>query len=233
MKKYFNIIKYTQETLLVISVLILMVLPILIVFYPDIINSNVTLNLYFVSHMFLFFVMIIRPLADIFTGFKWLRPLVILRKGTGVISASIIVSFILSKLMIDPSGYIAAFGTYKYWSMTNYALLAHLADISAVVLIVTSNNLSKKIFGTWWKKIQQLSYVYFYASVLYVYLSYGGIDLLYALIVITLLTYVASVRNKKRLMQSSVPVSAPSISTSQAKLNNNPVSDKRKLLKNI
>ena len=232
MKKYFNIIKYTQETLLVISVLILMFLPLLIVFYPNIINSNVILNLYLVSHIFLFFVMIIRPLADIFTKVKWLRPLVILRKGTGVISASIIVSFILSKLMIDPSGYIAAFGTYKYWSMTNYALLAHLADISAVILIITSNNLSKRIFGTWWKKIQQLSYVYFYASVLYVYLSYRNIDLLYALIIITLVTYVASVRNKKRLMQSSMPISTPPF-TSQVQLNINPVSDKRKLLKNI
>lgn len=230
MKKYFNIIKYTQETLLVISVLVLMILPILIVFYPDVINSNVTLNLYLVSHIFLFFVMIIRPLADIFTGVKWLRPLVILRKGTGVISASIIVSFILSKLMIDPSGYIAAFSTHKYWSMTNHALLAHLADISAVILIITSNNLSKRILGTWWKKIQQLSYVYFYASVLYVYLSYGGVDLLFALIVVTLLTYIASVRNKKRMMKNlnAVPPSAVTPS-----VNINPVPDKRKLLKNI
>jgi DMSO/TMAO reductase YedYZ heme-binding membrane subunit len=203
MKKYFILIKYIQETLLVVSVLTLMVLPIMIVFYPDIINSNVTLNLYFVSHIFLFFVMIIRPLADIFTKVRWLRPLVILRKGAGVISASIVVSFILSKLMIDPSGYIATFNTYKYWSMSNYALLAHLADISAVVLIITSNNLSKKILGAWWKKIQQLSYIYFYASVLYVYLSYGGTDLLFALVIITIVTYMASVKNKNRIEESS------------------------------
>ncbi len=230
MKKYFNIIKYTQETLLVVSVIIMMVLPLLIVFYPDVINSNVTLNLYLASHIFLFFVMIIRPLADIFIGVKWLRPLVILRKGTGVISASIIVSFILSKLMIDPAGYIEAFSTYKYWSMTNYALLAHLADISAVILIITSNNLAKRIFGTWWKKIQQLSYVYFYASVLYVYLSYGNIDLLYALIIITFVTYIASVRNKKRLLKS-LNVTPPIITNSS--INIIPVPDKRKILKNI
>ncbi len=204
MKNYFNTIKYLQEILLIVSIIIMMVLPLLIVFYPNIITGDVTMNLYSVSHLFLFFVMLIRPLSDIFTNIKWLRPLVILRKGTGVISASIIVSFILAKLMIDTSGYISSLSTYKYWSFTNYALLAHLADISAVILIVTSNNLSKRILGSWWKKIQQLSYIYFYASVLYVYLSYHDINLLYILIIITSITYIASVRNKKRLIQNNI-----------------------------
>ena len=150
-----QIIKYLQETLLGVSIATMMILPILIVFYPKLITSNVNANLYSVAHIFLLFVMLIRPLSDIFTKVKWLRPLVILRKGAGVISASIIVSFILAKLMIDPSLYLASFSTYKYWSLVNYALLAHLADISAVILIITSNNLSKRILGSWWKKIQR------------------------------------------------------------------------------
>lgn len=202
MKTYFTIIKYTQEALLGISIFLLMYLPLMIVFRPDVISGGVTTNLYLVAHIFLFFVMMIRPLADIFTKTIWIRPLVILRKGTGVFSASIIVSFILAKLMIDPSGYLASFGTLKYWSMVNYAVLAHLADISAVILIITSNNFSKRILGDWWKKIQQLSYVYFYGSVLYVYLSYGNSYLLYALIIITLLTYLAYLKNKRRLTAS-------------------------------
>lgn len=200
MKKYFTIIKYLQETLLAIGIFLMMYLPLMIVFRPDVISSDVTLNLYFTAHLFLFFVMIIRPLADIFINVKWLRPLVILRKGAGVLSASIVVSFILSKLMIDPMGYLASFGTLKYWAMTNYAILAHMADISAIILIITSNNFSKRILGDWWKRIQQLSYVYFYGSVLYVYLSYGNLDLLFALIIVTLLTYIAYLKNKRRLI---------------------------------
>ena len=93
-------------------------------------------------------------------------------------------------------------GTLKYWSLANYALLAHLADISAVILLVTSNNFSKRIFGSWWKKIQQLSYVYFYGSVFYVFVMYGNIDLLFALILVTLTTYIAFVMKKKRLVQN-------------------------------
>jgi DMSO/TMAO reductase YedYZ heme-binding membrane subunit len=141
-------------------------------------------------------------LADIFTKIKWIRPLVILRKGAGVFSASIVVSFIISKLMMDPSGYINSIGTIKYWSLVNLALLAHLADISAVILIITSNNLSKRILGTWWKKIQRLSYVYFYASVLYVYLTYGDIKLLFMLLIVTLVTYLASAKNNDKLLES-------------------------------
>jgi DMSO/TMAO reductase YedYZ heme-binding membrane subunit len=182
----------------------MMVLPILIVFYPGLISSSVNLKLYDISQYFLFFVMMVRPLADIFSGVRWIRPLVILRKGTGVFSASIVVSFILAKLMIDPHGYLSSFGTLKYWSFANYAIFAHLADISAVILIITSNNLSKRILGTLWKKVQKLSYVYFYGSVLYVYLSYRNINVLYSLILVTLFTYLAFMKNKRRREQNDI-----------------------------
>lgn len=208
MKIYFTIIKYLQETLLVIAIVVMMVLPSMIVFNKDIITNDVSTNLYLISHIFLFFVMTIRPLADIFTKTIWIRPLVILRKGTGVMSASIVVSFILAKLMIDPVGYFVSIGTLKYWSMVNYAVLAHIADISAIALIVTSNNFSKKILGDWWKSIQKLAYVYFYGSVLYVFLSYGSIYLLVALMLVTALTYIAFIKNRNKnqlLVQNTIP----------------------------
>ncbi len=213
MRTYFTFIKYLQQVLLFISILVMIVFPLILVFSPDSISSIMTLKIYSVAHISLFFVMMVRPLADIFTKTKWIRPLVILRKGAGVFSASIVVSFIISKLMMDPSGYISSIGAIKYWSLTNYALLAHLADISAVILIITSNNLSKRILGSWWKKIQRLSYVYFYASVLYVYLTYGDIKLLVMLLTVTLVTYLAAAKNNDKLLESykstSIPVSNP------------------------
>ncbi|PIR68679.1 hypothetical protein COX93_01280 [Candidatus Nomurabacteria bacterium CG_4_10_14_0_2_um_filter_30_12] len=202
MRTYLKIIKYLQEIFLFISIITMMVLPITIVFYPYFVSNTVVSKLYFISHVFLFFVMMIRPLADIFTNVKWIRPLVILRKGTGVLSASIIVSFILAKLIVDPVGYFMSIGMLKYWSMVNYTVLAHLADISAVILLITSNNFSKRILGDWWKKVQKLSYVYFYGSVLYVYLSYRDIDLLIMLFITTVLIFIASIKNKKRLIES-------------------------------
>lgn len=198
MKNYFKIIKYLQELLLGIAILTMMALPIVLVFYSQLISDSVNLKLYAISHIFLFFVMMIRPLSDIFTKTKWLRPLVILRKGAGVMSAAIVISFILAKLMVDPANYLGNMMTFKYWSMVDFAVLAHMADLSAIILIITSNNLSKKLLGTWWKKIQKLSYVYFYGSVLYVYLSFGNPDLLIALILVTAVTCVAFIKNKKR-----------------------------------
>ena len=101
MKLYLKTIKYTQEILLGISVLILMVLPSFLVFKTDQISNEFIQKLYAFSHISLFFVMMVRPLADIFLQTKWIRPLVILRKGVGVFSASIIVSFILEKIIIS------------------------------------------------------------------------------------------------------------------------------------
>ncbi|MCX6754298.1 MAG: hypothetical protein NTU81_00510 [Candidatus Nomurabacteria bacterium] len=202
MRTYFTTIKYLQETLLALAIVTMMVLPSMIVFSPDIISNNVVTNLYLISHIFLFFVMIIRPLADIFTKTIWIRPLVILRKGAGVMSASIVVSFILAKLMVNPVIYFSSIATLKYWSMVNYAVLAHIADISAVILIITSNNFSKSLFGNSWKTIQKLAYVYFYGSVLYVFLTYGSIYLLVALVLVTITTYIAFIKNsnKKQLL---------------------------------
>lgn len=205
MKAYLQTIKYTQEILLGISILILMILPSFLVFQVDQISDTFIQKLYAFSHISLFFVMMIRPLADIFLQNKWIRPLVILRKGIGVFSASIIVSFILAKIIISPSEYFSNILTLKYWSMDNFALFAHLADISAILLLITSNNLSKKLLGSWWKKIQKLSYVYFYGSALYVYLSYNDTHLLYAMILVTVFTFWAYLKNRKRRLALGLP----------------------------
>jgi DMSO/TMAO reductase YedYZ heme-binding membrane subunit len=198
MKTYIRSIQLFQKISLGISVLIMLVLPLLIVFYPDSLSERATLRLYDISHIAVFLVMVIRPLADIFTKSTKIRPLVILRKGVGVLSASIIVSFLLAKIIVDPSGYFGSLFTEQYWSFENLAILAHLGDLSAIFLIITSNNLSKRILGAWWKRIQRLSYVYFYASSLYVLFIFSDTTVLLSMIIVTVLTYVAYVKNKKR-----------------------------------
>jgi DMSO/TMAO reductase YedYZ heme-binding membrane subunit len=207
MKTYLQTIKYAQNFFLGISILIMLILPLIIVFKPELLSEKITLDLYNISHLTIFFVMIIRPLADIFIQTKIIRPLVILRKGVGVLSASIVVSFILAKIIIDPAGYFLDIFTLRYWSFENFALFAHLADISAILLIVTSNNFSKRILGTLWKKIQRLSYVYFYASSIYVLFVFDDYILLLAMFIVTLLTMIAYLKNQKR--RSITPPIAP------------------------
>lgn len=205
MKTYLTFIKYAQEWLLAAGVVILATLPAALASAPEWFTGNTLFWLYAVSHFSLFLVMLVRPLADILRGVSWLRPLVILRKGMGVLSASIIVSFILSKLIIDPSGYLSSFATVDYWSLYNLALFAHLADISAVLLLITSNNLSKKILGKWWKRVQRLSYVYFYGSAIYVFLILGEQLVGWYVLIITTVTLLAWLRNHGLTLQTNQP----------------------------
>jgi DMSO/TMAO reductase YedYZ heme-binding membrane subunit len=202
MKTYLHSIQFLQKFFLSISILIMLSLPLVLVFVPEMLSEDSILALYDISHIAMFLVMFIRPLADLLKGVTFIRPLVILRKGVGVFSASIVVSFIFAKIIMDPAGYFSAFGTPEYWSLERYALLGHLADISAIILLITSNNLSKRILGNAWKKIQKLSYVFFYASSFYVFLSYGNMSVLYSIVIITIITLLAYLKNK----QPTVPI---------------------------
>lgn len=202
MKTYFTFIKYAQEFLLGISILILLLFPLVLVFTPDAITDMATLRIYDVSHLAVFLVMIVRPLADLLTKTKLVRPLVILRKGLGVFSASLVIAFMLAKIIIDPSGFFASVGTAQYWSLKNLALLAHAADWTAVILVLTSNTLSKQVLGVWWKRIQKLSYVFFYASSIYVFAMFQNIFVLCSMIIVTVLTVAVYLANKKRKILS-------------------------------
>lgn len=201
MRTYFLIIKVSQLILLGISIIILTVLPGVLVLYPESVSSDF---LYFLAHSSLFLVMLIRPLADVLAGVNFIRPLVILRKGVGVFSASIIVSFIIAKIIISPADYFSSFTTSAYWSLVNFALLAHLADISAVILLITSNNLSKRILGANWKRVQKLSYLYFFGSGLYVFLTYQDYTVLSYMVIVTLLTSLAFLVNRSRRLKKIV-----------------------------
>lgn len=197
MKAYLTTIQFLQKFFLLTSIAIMLVLPLVLVFSPDTLSDSQILNLYDISHISVFLVMLIRPLADIFKEIRFIRPLVILRKGVGVFSASIVVSFIFAKIIMDPVGYFSAFKTSAYWSLENFALLGHLADISALILLMTSNNLSKRVLGSFWKKVQKLSYVFFFGSSLYVYLSYGYMSVVYSMAIISVCTLTAFLMNRR------------------------------------
>ena len=184
-KLYFTIIATVQEALLYLGVAILLVLPVLLSYAPDAIPEEGIGILFTTSLTAVFLVMLIRPLADLLPGVSFLRPLVILRKGFGVLSASIIVSFMLSNLMLDASGYLGSFFTAERWSFSSGAFLSPVGDLSALLLLVTSNRFSKRILGKNWKRIQKLAYVYFYAGALYELLLLGQMFALWFIVIVT------------------------------------------------
>jgi DMSO/TMAO reductase YedYZ heme-binding membrane subunit len=201
MRTYFAVIHYFQEILLGTAIIILATLPAALTLTPLWITDTSYTWLYGIAHASLFLVMIVRPLADIFPGIAWLRPLVLLRKGLGVLSASIIVAMLLAKIIVD-HGYLAALTTPDYWSLQDLTLFAHLADLSAILLLVTSNKLSKHFLGKNWKRIQRLSYVYFYASAVYVLFTLGDRLMLFYLVVVTIVTALAWLKNHHFVLTS-------------------------------
>ena len=195
-KAFFTFIASLQEMLLAVSIAILLALPVVLAYIPDYLPDASYTVLFAVSLFAVFLVMIIRPLADLFPGVTWIRPLVILRKGFGVLSASIIVGIMLSKVMGDGWGYVLDFVTPEHWSLVHGAVLASIGDLSALILLITSNKFSKRVLGKNWKRIQKLSYVYFYAGALYEYLLLDQVLALAAMILVTVLVLAAYVRNR-------------------------------------
>ena len=160
-----KILRIIQNILLGISLALLALLPLWSAFGDS--NNSLQGALYTISFTSVTLVMLVRPLADIFINQKWLRKLVFLRKGFGVLSASIIVGFMIGKIISPDSNYIASIFTREYWSLENYSLFAHLGDITGFILLVTSNNLSVMLLKKNWKRIQKLAYIYFYTGGIY------------------------------------------------------------------
>jgi DMSO/TMAO reductase YedYZ heme-binding membrane subunit len=147
--------------------------------------------LFMLSFFTAFLVMIIRPLADIFNKVTLLRQLVIFRKGLGIFSAAIIVGFMLGKIIAPDSTYLASVFSSGYYSLKNYALFAHLGDLSGLILLLTSNRFSQRILKTNWKRVQKLAYVYFFAGGIYEAFYLGNTFALYAMLLVGLLTLLA------------------------------------------
>ncbi len=195
-KSFFSFIASLQESLLGSGIMLLLMLPVVIAYFPAYLPDWSYTFLFGLSLFAAFLVMAIRPLADLLTRIAWIRPLVILRKGFGVLSASIIVGIMLSKFMTDGFIYALDFFSPERWSLAGGAVLAPVSDLSALLLLITSNRFSKRVLGKNWKRIQKLAYVYFYAGALYEYLVLGQILALIAVTLVTVLVCAAYAKNR-------------------------------------
>lgn len=195
-KNYFSFIRVLQEILLVVGIGVLIVLPIYLTYYTESVPENIYSVLFSISLWAVFLVMAIRPLADLFPTIRWIRPLVILRKGFGVLSASIVVALMLSRFMDSGFEYVVKFFSAEHWSLVHGAILAPLGDVSALILLVTSNKYSKRVLKSNWKRVQKLAYLYFYSGALYEFLLLDQVWALLAIIVVATLTFGAYLRNR-------------------------------------
>lgn len=193
-------LRRTQNFIIGISIFLLIYIPLFSAFGSN--SGEIRNFLYEISFVAVFLVMVVRPLSDIFTSQKWLKKLVFLRKSFGVLSASIIVGFMLGSIITPGSMYISSIFTREYWSIQDCSFFAHIGDWTGLILLVTSNNLSMILLGKNWKRIQKLAYVYFYAGGIYEACVLDSLFVLYAMIFVTIVVFVAFVMNKKRQAQS-------------------------------
>ncbi len=178
-----KVIDYIQTVLIGTGFALLFCLPALSLFFD--IGYGAKERLFIISFVAAFLLMIIRPLSDIFDEQRWLKKLIVLRKGLGILSASIIVGFMLQSIIAPGSVYLTSLFSARYYSLTSYALFAHIGDISGLILLLTSNRWSQRLLKGNWKRIQRLSYAYFYAGGLYEALYLESSFALFALVVVT------------------------------------------------
>lgn len=90
--------------------------------------------------------MCIRPLADIFPKILFFRSALPLRKGLGILSASIVVTSLAFTLAAASSKKIVStYFSAKGWGIASRSAFARISEITAVLLLVTSNTFSQKL----------------------------------------------------------------------------------------
>ncbi len=186
MMKY---ILWFQKLLIWTGIFLLVAIPVSSLFFK--MPAAWTGVLFSTSFAAVFILMMIRPLGDILNDWMFLKRIIVLRKGLGILSASIIVGSMLARVIAPGSTYLTFFFSMHFFSLTNYALFSNLGDLSGLILLITSNQFSQKLLKKNWKRIQRLSYVYFYSGALYEGLFLENSFALYALMVVTNLVVIA------------------------------------------
>lgn len=143
-----------------------------------------------------FFIMIIRPLADIFPNILIFRKLVWLRKWLWILSWMIIISHFLNNYnnsWLSFIWYLDNYFSIEKWSWDK--IIPRLTEVSAFILTITSNTFSQKLLWVNWKRLQKLAYLYFYAGWIYIY-NFWKTEALYCMIIAFILYVIAFLKNK-------------------------------------
>lgn len=176
-----NLLKVVKFILTVSSLLV----PFIAYFFV-----NLQGLLWNVSIFAVIILMMIRPLNDIFPKLKLIRILS-LRKNLGILSATIVVSFGVLHYIDLGSAFLPTYFSLSYWTFKENLFWAHLGELTGFILLITSNKFSVRLLKRNWKRIQRLSYVYFFSGSWFVFSSLGKTYAIIAIIVVFELTLFA------------------------------------------
>lgn len=160
-------------------------------------------TLWDVSWYAVFALMALRPLGDIFPQIPLLRQLLPVRQGLGILSASVIATSAGFNYLPNLTGFPQLYFNLDYWQFADRSFFAHGSELAGIILLITSNRLSQISLGVWWKRIQRLSYLYFYGAG--VYLIYiGKEEALYAMAIVAVLHFISFFHRRQLLAPAAV-----------------------------
>jgi len=145
-----------------------------------------------------FLLMIIRPIAEIFNS-NFIRRLIIFRKHLGILSSSIVVVYgLMNYSNMGLEKFISTYFSLAYWTFSNNLFWAHMGELTGFILLITSNKFSMRLLKRNWKRIQNLSYLYFFSGAWFVFSSFDKTFAIIAIIIVFELTIIAYI--KKRII---------------------------------
>lgn len=159
-------------------------------------------ELWSVSWLSVVALMAVRPLADVFPKISLFRALIPLRKGLGILSASVVVTNLGFTAWNSWDSFVSSYLSARGWRVSSRALFARVSEITAVLLLVTSNVWSQKALGIYWKRLQRLSYAYFFSAGIILH-WYGQTSALYAMVAVAALWITAEITKKVRARGAS------------------------------
>lgn len=139
--------------------------------------------------------MLFRPLHDLFPKVPLFLKLIPLRKELGIFSASVVAATAAIHYLDPNVDFFRTYFSLDYWSFADNKFWAHIGELTGVILLVTSNITSQKILGRNWKRIQRLSYVYFFAGAFYVWASFDKTIGLWSIYFVFAVTFLAFLKN--------------------------------------
>ncbi|HCW32734.1 MAG: hypothetical protein UT55_C0030G0004 [Candidatus Peregrinibacteria bacterium GW2011_GWE2_39_6] len=119
-------------------------------------------------------VMLIRPLADIFTEIKLLRSLVLLRREFGIFSALMLLGHFWGFSAAQNLSVFKVAGDGQYWNFNTYLAWGLLGLSFSLPVLLTSNKFSMILLKRGWKWVQKLSYLFFLCGGIHVTLMGRG-----------------------------------------------------------
>lgn len=126
---------------------------------------------------FLLITIFARPVAAILPKLGILRRIVLLRRQLGIISGTFILAHGLSYFLAGQITFIDLFNP-QIWDFQTFLPWGILGFIICILVLLTSNNISMRFLGKWWKQIQRFSYLFLIFGGIHIFLQKKDISIL-------------------------------------------------------